>query len=120
MTQRRNSALTDKEVLACAGRFVAAFHCVIQSRCGEESRSLLDRRLAEAARREGFPVLGVRWLYTIAEVLAGSARNSVSSRLARGRNTSPISALQSMKVSCAARLYATIFTGVALVEKNSS
>jgi hypothetical protein len=42
--------------------------------------------------------------HAVAELLAGSARNAVSSRLARGRNTSPISALQSMKVSCAAIL----------------
>src|SRR5208282_5159108 len=55
-----------------------------------------------------------------AGLAAVSDRNSVSSRLARGRNTNPISALHSIKVSCAARLYATIFTGVALVEKNSS
>lgn len=42
--------------------------------------------------------------HAVAEVLVSSARNAVSSRLARGRNTSPISALHSMKVSCAARL----------------
>ncbi len=42
--------------------------------------------------------------HAVAGVLVSSARNAVSSRLARGRNTSPISALHSMKVSCAARL----------------
>ena len=57
---KKDSTLNDKELLARVCRFVMDFLCVIESRCGEESRSLLDRRLAEAARREGFPVLGVR------------------------------------------------------------
>src|ERR1700722_12810792 len=68
------------------------------------------------APRHGKP----RQSHAGAVLLASSARSAVSSRLARGRNTSPISALHNMNVSCAARLYATIFAGVALVEKNSS
>ena len=59
-------------------------------------RRRVERTLAGRLSRKKFQA--------VASLLAGSTRSSVSSRLARGRKTSPISPLHSMNVSCAARL----------------
>jgi len=64
--------------------------------------SMIDSLKPLGAKAFQFSVYGN--FHAVAGVLASSARRAVNSRLARGRNTSPISALHSMKVSCAARL----------------
>ena len=66
------------------------------------SRSIVDSLTQLGAR--AFLSSACDESHAVAGVLVSSARRAVNSRLARGRNTSPISALHNMKVSCAAKL----------------